>query len=626
MLGVSTEYQTAIDSHTRKLYPLIRINYTDAFLDPTITASSADENYVTQTEQMTNGRADTTYKYMCCDDQSVVDGTYAVLPDTSESASFNEMGWWSATRTGATGVVNVTAQIIYSKRKVSSLFISGDNKRGEYPEDFTVKFYEDTTLIHTETFTGNLLVSLSKTFAQIDNINKVVLNVTKWSEPNTPVKIVEFTTAVTVEYTGSSIINFNATEEREISNNNSIPAGNISAGIGSFSLVNIERMFDANNTNSKLYGLIKPNALVEMFIGVETTQGIEYAPVFKGWVTDWDVPEESKEVFANAQDRLNLLTQTNISTSNVIENNTFSEWFEVVLNDAGLANTEYNIDPLLTGSDYIVPYGWFTDKSHRNALEELAQGCSAVVYMDRLDILQVKLLTSFPSGSVKTYTQSDYTDKDNQPIYQNVANNIKVTTSPLVKTTGVTVYETGSTDPENINASSTTDYTIFYSETPVSDVSDVADLIVFPLVSGVTVTSFLSYSWGAVVTVQNTNGSAQDFELKATGSTFEVSGQKTVTRTDATSILENGEIVFKYPTTPFLQKKVNAENIANDLLASFKDAQRDLSIMFDVGGNPTIELGDTITVTDEYQSKAYKIISNNITYDGGLGLVHKGRI
>jgi len=48
--------------------------------------------------------------------------------------------------------------------------------------------------------------------------------------------------------------------------------------------------------------------------------------------------------------------------------------------------------------------------------------------------------------------------------------------------------------------------------------------------------------------------------------------------------------------------------------------------MFDVGGNPTIELGDTITVTDDYTSKAYKIISNQITFDGGLGLVHKGRI
>jgi len=629
MLDVSSEYQTAIDSHTRKLYPLIRINYTDAFLDPTITASSADENYVTQTEQMTNGRADTTYKYICCDDQSILDGSYAVLPDTLVSASFNEMGWWSATRTGSTGIVNVTAQITYGKRKVSSLFIAGDNKRGEYPKDFTVKFYEDATLIHTETFTGNLLVSLSKTFAQIDNINKVVLNVTKWSESNTPVKIVEFTTAVTVEYTGSSIINFNATEEREISNNNSIPAGNISAGIGSFSLVNIERMFDANNTNSKLYGLIKPNALVEMFIGVDTTLGIEYAPIFKGWVTDWDVPEGSKEVSATAQDRLNLLTQTNISTSTVIAGNTFSEWFEIVLNDAGLANTEYNIDSLLTGSDYIIPYGWFTDVSHRNALEQLAQGCSAVVYVDRLGLIQIKLLTSFPSGSVKTYTQSDYTDKDNQPIYQNVANNIKVTTSPLVKTTGVTVYETQASEPEiagiiidpNTGTADTT-VTIFYSGSPISD----QVVSISPAVSGLSITIENNYSWGSVLTITNTSGVNKDFLLNVVGSTYEVKGQKTVTRTDATSILENGEIVFKYPTTPFLQKKVNAENIADDLLASFKDAQRDLSLSFDVGGNPTIELGDTITVTDEYQSKAYKIISNNINYDGGLGLVHKGRI
>ena len=75
-----------------------------------------------------------------------------------------------------------------------------------------------------------------------------------------------------------------------------------------------------------------------------------------------------------------------------------------------------------------------------------------------------------------------------------------------------------------------------------------------------------------------------------------------------------------------MQNKTLAGNIADDLLSSFKDAQRDLSISFDVGGNPTIELGDTITVTDLYSSKDYKIISTELNYDGGLGLVHKGRV
>lgn len=621
MLTTSAEYQTKINSNARMLYPLIRINYTDAFLDPTIDATSTDENYVTQTDQMVNGRVDATYKYICCDDQSILDGSYAVLPDTSESASFNEMGWWSASRSDALGVVNATAQITYSKRKVSSLFIVGDNKRNEYPVDFTAKFYDGVTLVYTETVTANTQVQLTKTFTQIDDIDKVVLNITKWSEPNTPVKIVEFTTQVTVEYTGSSVVGFTSLEEREISNDNSIPVGNISASTSSLELINVDRIFDANNTNSKLFGLVKPNALVEIFIGVDTATGIEYAPIFKGWVTDWDVPEQSKTVTASAQDRLNLLTQTKITTSTVTADDTFYDWFETVLNDAGLANTEYEIDTTFQGTDYVVPFGWFEDITHRAALEQLSQGCSAVVYVDRLGKIIIKSIDSFPAGSVQTFTRSDYTDKDNQPVYQNIANNISVTTSPLVKNTGVTVYETGTAEPEEIGASTTESYTIFYTDTPVSDHIVTID----PPVAGLTISTENNYSWGSVLEVTNT-GAATNFQFKVVGSTYEIKGQKTVTRTDSQSIIDNGEVSFKYPQTPFLQKKVLAENIADDLLASFKDPERDLTLNFQVGGNPTIELGDTITVTDKYTSKAYKIVSTEINFNGGLGLVYTGRV
>lgn len=622
MLTTSVEYQTKIDSNARKIYGKIRINYTDPLLDPTITESSADENYISWINQFSNGRTDMSYKYIALNDNSTLDGTFSVAPDTSESANFNEFGWWSASVSSALGVVDATAQVEFSSRKVSGYFISFDSKREEYAIDYTAKFYNGVTLVYTETVTGNTNVKETITFTQIDNIDKVVLNITKWSEPNTPVKVVEFTTQVVEEYVDDSLCFFNVLEEREISNDNSIPVGNISSSELQFCLINNNRAFDAGNTSSRLAGLIKPNAFIEAFVGVDTATGIEYQPVFKGWTTEWDVPEQDVTATASARDRLNLLTQTQYTTSTVQEDLTFLDWFELVLNDAGLTTEQYNIDTTLDGTDYIVPYGWFDSTTHRNALEILAQGCSAVVYVDREGLVQIKALDNFPSGSVKTYTRDDYTDKDNQPIYQNVANDISVTTSPLEKTTGVTVYTTLSSDPETIAASTTEDFTIFYTDAPITD--HVASIS--PAVPGVTITASNHYSWGSVLTVQNTNGTPQNFQFSVTGSTFEVKGQKTVNRTDTTSINDNGRVAFTYPQNRFLQNKTLAGNIADDLLASFKDAQRDLSISFDVGGNPTIELGDTITVTDLYSSKDYKIISTELNYDGGLGLVHKGRV
>jgi len=626
MITASTEFNTKINSAIKKYYTKIEITYKDAFLDPTITGSSTDLNYISYPEQMVNGRTVMTYKWFELDGQAILDGSFHLCPDT-DASTFNEMGWWSSSIADGTGIINTTAQIVYTDpRSMSSYYIAFDDKLLAYGVDFTVKFYSGVSLIHTETVTGNSSIFLNPLFTQISNIDKVVLNVTKWSEPNTVVKVAEFTTQVKEIYTDEIACSWSLTEQRETSNDNFIPTGAISANQATVCLINGDgRPFDANNTASRLSGLVKPNALVEIYLGLMTTAGIEYHPMFKGWTTEWDVPEASKEANTTARDRLNLLTQTNITT-NVIKGDTFLNWFETVLNDAGLANTEYNIDTALSATDYIVPVGWFEGESHRKALEILAQGSSSTVWVDRVGVIQVKKLENFPSGSVQTFTRSDYDNKDNQPVYQNVVNDITVNTSPLVETTGVVVYETGTTDPETITAISgaTQVFTINYNTTPVSDITE---LIVSPLLSGVTVTSFTSYSWGASVTVTNTNATAQDFELKATGSTYEIKGKKSTNRTDADSINENGRIAFTYPGNRFLQVKALAVDIAENNLASFKDAQRDLSLEFTRNGNPLIELGDEITVTDLYTSKVYKVISQDISLSNrAFSLNRKGRV
>ena len=623
MLTTSAEYQTKINSNARKLYGKIVINYTDALLDPTINATSTDENYISWTQQLVNGRVDMTYKYFELDGIATLDNNYVCAPSTSDLANFNEFGWWSLSRASATGVINTSAQILFdSKRSMSAFFLACDDARNEYAVDFTVKFYNDATLVYTSTVTGNTQNKLTVSFSQIFDINKAVINITKWSTPNTPVKVAEFTTQVVEEYTDETLCSFNVIEEREISNDNSIPVGNISSSQASICLINSEnRKFDANNTLSRLYNLVKPNAKVEIYLGVDTTTGIEYAPIFKGWATEWDVQESDKRANTTARDRLDLLTQTSITTSSVQANKTFKEWFEIVLNDAGLANTEYSIDTNLNGTDYIVPYGWFTDVTHRKALEILAQGCSSVVYVDRLGVIQVKLLTNFNPSIVKNYTRADYSDKNNQPLYLSIVNDVSVTTSPLVKNGGTVVYETNTDELEEIGATTSKEFIVYYTEAPVSD----QFVLISPAVSGLTITNTNHYSWGSIITVAN-SGTAKTFGFNITGSTYTIAGQKTVNKKDQASIDSNGKHDFKYPQTPFLQNKKLADIIATDLLSSFKDAQRDLSLSFDVGGNPTIELGDTISVTDRYTTKSYKIISSEINYEGGLSMTHKGRV
>lgn len=626
MIAASTEYLAGINSKSRKLYSKIKVSYSDPLLDPTVTGESTDQNYISWTDQLINGRTEASHKYFEVGGQATLNGTFCCCPSEESAADANEMGWWSATIAGTDGSIDTTCYTEYSARKVSSYILCGDDKLNAYPVAFTVKLYDGSSnLLYTDTVTDNDLVCYESIFTSVDDVEKAVLNITEWSEPSTVVKITEFTTQVIEEYTDELLCNWSVSEERELSNDNTIPAGNISANQATFCLLNgTGRPFDANNTSSRLYGLVKPNAKVEIYLGINTSSGLEYQPIFSGWVTDWDVPETSKEVTATVQDRLNILSQTEITTSTVQQGLTFYEWFELVLADGGLAAEEYNIDSELDGDDYIVPYGWLDSVTHRTALETLAQGCMAVVYMDRYNIIQIKAIDSFDTTSVQAFTRSDYSNKSNQPVYDNITNKITVTTSPLVVTAGETVYETSDDEPEEIEGSSTDDFTIYYTDSPVSDITS---LIVSPSVSGVTVDSYVSYSWGATVTVTNTNTTDQEFQLVGVGSTYEVSGQKTVTASDTDSINENGLNTYSLDTNDFIQTKTLATVIANKLLASFKDPQRDLSISFDVAGNPMIELGDPITVTDLYTSKDYKIVSQDISYSNrSISISQTGRV
>lgn len=626
MYPISPEFQTAIEANARRVDAIVTINYTDLLADESASGSSADENRVSQVEQVADGKTSNSYLWLAADGNNILDGSYHPCPDDAV-ADFNQIGWWSQTLSDGSGnfspgvVVNAT----FASRIVTGLDISGDDQRGEYPVDFTVDLYNGVSLEYTETVTGNTEVFFQTTIAEQTGIDKLTLTITKWSHPNRVAKIAELSSSVVKTYNGSTIINFTVAEQREITNNNSIPTGNIAASSLDLVLANADRQFDANNTASNIYGLVKPNNKVYVEIGVRATAGFEYIPFFTGWTGGWIVPENSIEASVQALDILDFLGQSNYSTSTVQTDLTFYDWFELVLNDGGFDSNYYNIDSTLLGSDYIVPYGWFDDISHREALNILSTACSASVYQDREGIIQVEAVDFLDSNylvSEQTFDRSDYMDKSNHPVYENVSNRVTVTTQPIVKTTSVLIYETSDDEQETIAASSTEDYTIFYNDSPVDD--QVASIS--PAVTGLSIIDTSHYSWGSVITVQNTNGTEQSFKFSVTGSTFDVKGKQTVIRSNTESINNNGLRNFNFNENQFLQKKVLAEKIAESLIGSFSDPERDLSIQFEPGGNPALEMGDRITVTDLYQSKEYNIVNSVVRFDGGMSQQLQGRV
>ena len=374
-ITVSDDFNTAIKANSRKILARVKINFTDLFLDPTASVILETLDFETEggllletesSEQLTieeikssrsydgqlvNGRRGTTKKWASMDGVTLMDGTSYHAPGTSDLAAFNEIGWWGNLVSDSNGDFNYpqVVSIEFSSRNITRMDLAADDKRGEWPVDFGYEFFDglDASL-GTYSVTGNGTAYRSDT-VDFTGVEKITLTMTKWSTPFTNAKLTEMSSVLEQIFEDEDIESINVTEQREISNDNSIPTGNIASSESSISLINnSDRPFDANNVNSPYYGTVRPGARVRAEIGVLKSDGsVEYVPVFSGWSVSWSVPEQSITASTTARDRLELLTRTEISAGSVEENKTFYYWFEKVLNDAGLSSTECNIDPSL---------------------------------------------------------------------------------------------------------------------------------------------------------------------------------------------------------------------------------------------------------------------------------------
>lgn len=267
MYLVTQDYLNAIAAPVRRIFGKVQIDYTDPMIDQSITITVNERNRTSHPEQVANNIRTPSGKFATLGTWQLGDD-HVLAPGNPEDG---EMGWWGRQLSDASGnfaspYPTLTAE--FHPRPIYSLLVVGDSLQGEYPVDFTVKLYSGETLKHTETVTGNTEIEWTKDIAKINEITKMVLAITKWSHAGRCVKILEFITSIQETYEGDDIIGINLLEEREVSQG-SLPIGNISANEIDIRLNNESRKFDAGNSNSPLYQLLKANRRIKAWLGVE---------------------------------------------------------------------------------------------------------------------------------------------------------------------------------------------------------------------------------------------------------------------------------------------------------------------------------------------------------------------
>jgi len=338
----------------------------------------------------------------------------------------------------------------------------------------------------------------------------------------------------------------------------------------------------------------------------------EEVPLGTFWSGDWTAPEGEIYVQTTGRDRLELLGQSTYSNSQVRQNVTLYDLAIDVLEDYELEPEDYFVDEELQNT--VIPYAYFTPQSHREALRKIAEASLGQCYCDRDGLLRLEGYSYLQSKTEPdiTITRDDYFMKDNPNNYMQIANYIEVETQPLRPAPTEEVYR--SNEPVSISAGETISITAYYNNEPC--IEPVASVEGVGSIADVTY-----YSWGADVKV--TSSTAGEFELVINAKPLKVQGAEKVVAKDDDSILENGRIKYTFPKNPLVQTREQAQKIADNLLAYYKEPRRDLSLEW--RGNPALLLGDRVRIVDEYGGEDFFVTRQNIEYDGGLKVSMEGR-
>jgi hypothetical protein len=316
---VTEDFQNKISASERQVFGRVVIDYTSPFLDESIEVSASEQANASFPAQTADSVPEPFAKIASLDGSWVLDGSYTLAPATSEEAETKQLGWWGKQLAGTAGAFVApypTLTVTFFSRPITRLQVVGDSKRGEYPVDFTIRLYDGAdTLLHTETVTGNSAVTWSKTLSSaITQVTKMELEITRWSHASRQVKILEFFTSIQETYEGDDIIFIHLLEEREASQG-SLPVGVVTSNELDIRLDNSNRKFDAGNTASPLYNLLKPNRRIRAWLGVESGSGEkEMVPLGTFWSGDWSAPEDGIYAQTTGRDRLELLRRSEFRT------------------------------------------------------------------------------------------------------------------------------------------------------------------------------------------------------------------------------------------------------------------------------------------------------------------------
>jgi hypothetical protein len=269
--------------------------------------------------------------------------------------------------------------------------------------------------------------------------------------------------------------------------------------------------------------------------------------------------------------------------------------------------------------------------SHRDALRVIAEAALGQVYCDRDGRVRVTVGQTYQPTTQRLFLEGapfpaevpavyeaygispdDYFSLSTPSRQGQLANEIIVDTQPLRPSATTEVYR--SNELITVSAGKTVNIVVHYNQPPV--IGAMARL------EGATDTDILTadfYGWGAEIVLYNAGMADEQVTLIIEGQPLQVQNKERAMTRDEASIRDNGRLRYEFPANHLVQSLPVAQQIADSLLASYKDPRRDVRLEW--RGNPALELGDLITVPespDKTRRGYFVVVRQELTWAGAL--------
>jgi hypothetical protein len=272
-------------------------------------------------------------------------------------------------------------------------------------------------------------------------------------------------------------------------------------------------------------------------------------------------------------------------------------------------NTGHYIDPVL--QNLTLDYAWLENMSHRKALARIAQAAGGVCYQDRLGTVRIEagswLLNRKYDDAVEVISADRILNMESPA--NEVRNSIEIMTKPYEAQSEETVW-TLSGD-KNMKAGEVKTFVASFKYDAAVDCRSVLTG------AGASIVAEQFYFNKASITVQAT--STVTISLAVLGKPLLLTGSRIIVETEGESIRRYGKKSLAINDNNLIQSSTTAELIAESAIEVLSSQMRDIQL--DWRGDPTLELGDVISIRGEHAA----IVSQEFNFNGALNSKSKVR-